>query len=128
MEIGTKTQYTRFADGKVLTGEGVIKGIGLDPENRIVVLVRDGKHRFTIHKAALTSDPAFVAKFSEMSNKVTELGTKGNAEQDATAKKYNGEIQALKDGILGAPLALDEVEPVLQNDAAQAGEATHNMD
>lgn len=128
MEIGTKTPYTRFADGKIIIGEGTIKGIGLDPDNRVVVLVRDGEHRFAIHKVALRNDPEFVKKFTVMSEKVMELGTEGNKKQDETGILYNGKINAVKDELLGAAFPKDMAEPILQNNAMTKDEATHNMD
>ena len=116
MNIGEKISYVRHAhsENEVLVGTGKIKALGLDPDNRVIVLVQDDTATgqdgnpavFHVHEKCVNPSAEMEENFRELVKAIQKVETEANAEIKSLTDKANLTIDKLKDNLLGEPVEL----------------------
>jgi len=124
LTIGSKVKYIRAKGAEIVEGEGYLKGLGLDPENRDVALIREiegeGKS-FNCPAKCVNPTDEFKAEYTKMVKSVMELAEEGNKRSKAIVEEYNGQIVELHNSLLGKPHVFESSEPMI-SDGGEAGE------
>lgn len=106
MNIGDTVTYIRHNKDGISEGIARLKGIGLNGEGRVVVLLKEGDNSFNTYVNCVNPSPEFCLKFRELVTNTNKLGEQGKAEQQAIVEKYNGLIKHLDDALLGKPVEI----------------------
>lgn len=127
--LGDSVNYIRQRGGAVLEGQGVVRGLVLDHTGRRVAAIHDssqprGHEVFNVDVLAVNPSPEFKAKFRELVAKIMALSEEGNKAAAAAVEKYNAQIDAAYNALLGEPLSVAELflagHADAANDAAKA--------
>ena len=108
MNLGDKVTYIRqhMKDDAptVSEGEGTIIGIGLDPDNRAIVLLKDGDERFNALMGCLNRDKEFHDAFRAAMTEIEAISKEGNEAVKVLAGTYNDRVCVIYDTLVGKPL------------------------
>lgn len=118
MQIGSEVKYIRYnhTDDAIQTGTGVVLAYGLDPEKRVIALIRDNVKRgqdgklatFNTPLKGVNPTPEFEKDFEEMLFKVKDIEETANSAIRKLTDDANAEIIKLHDEVLGEAVNLDE--------------------
>lgn len=105
--LGEKVKYLYAdKDGSILRGNGNVKSIFLDPNNRIMVGVLDGDKMFNVDLIGVNYDKGVEKLYQELIKEVKEISEEGNKLAKEIVDKYNGEVEKAYSAKLGAPIEL----------------------
>lgn len=105
-ELNSSIKYIRqdYETKKIVSGEGIVKGIFLDPNNRVLVSVKDEENKYNIDLAAVNPTKEFTKLYKEKLKEITEISKEGNDKAQATVDEYNKLVDKIYDDLLGKPL------------------------
>lgn len=120
--IGETVKYVRHNNktGLIERGEGVVKAYGLDPENRIVVLVRDNNNvepatgkfvQFNTPARAINPTPEFEMEFEKLVLDVKTIEKHAKQDQQHIVDEANTKITGFHNDVLGEPLDIADCPP-----------------
>lgn len=109
MRIGDTVNYIREHKDGVSEGTATLTGIGLNPDKRVIVLLREGDKAFNTFEACVNPSPEFCEKFRVMVAEVEILAKEGNALLKSIAAGYDEKLAAKRDALLGEPLKIDGI-------------------
>ena len=102
--IGTTVTYIRHNQDGVSQGEAVLKGVGLDPDGRVIVLLKEGENAFNTFASCLNPTEEFCAAFTAHVEEIEALAKEGNEKNKSIVDDYNARIKALRDEVVGEAL------------------------
>lgn len=100
-KLGDKVAYIRNKGAENERGEGFLAGIGLDPDNIPLALIKNNEVAVNAPLAALNPSDEFVQKFEEMVVQIKALENEGNAKVKEIVEFYNNKILDLRKALLG---------------------------
>lgn len=131
--LGTVVNYVRQNNaGEIEQGSGRILAVCLDASKRTMVHLDTETSitdlqgnvipnpKFNVDILCLNPTPEFVKKFTEATQAVQAISGKGNKLVQEVVEDYNGRVELLYDGILGAPIEFEQ-EPVAAPEAVENG-------
>lgn len=101
MNIGDTVTYIRHNKDGISEGTARLKGMGLDGEGRLIVLLKDGANSFNTYLNCANPSPEFCQQFRELIVMTEALSKEGREKQEAIVQEYNGKIATLDDELLG---------------------------
>ena len=114
--IGEVVTFIRYstADG-IQEGEGKLAGYGLNPDGRIVALVKtsapneegeDVPTSFNIHAKAVNPMPGFRDRFRGLMEEITAFEKEANEAIVKLTDEANAKIEGMNTAVLGEPMKL----------------------
>lgn len=102
--LGEKVTYIRHSNEGVSEGSGVCKGIGLDPDKRVIVLITDGDKSFNTYISCVNPDDAFRKRYKKHCAEIEALSKTGNTQAKEVVERFNTMIEHNRTDVLGPPL------------------------
>ena len=104
--LNSTVKYIRqdYTTKEMVNGEGTVTALFLDPQNRILVAVKDGENKYNVDLAAINPNAEFGDKYKNMLDEVKKVSKEGNGKSQAIVDDYNAMVEALYSEVLGSPL------------------------
>lgn len=99
--LNKEVTYIRQNKDGVQEGTAILKGIGLNTDNRPYVLLKAGDEAFNTFLACINQPPEFHERFKELCTKTQAISAEGTEKQKALVAEYNAKIAGLDDELLG---------------------------
>lgn len=128
MKIGQTVNYIRQIEANTVEGTGILRGLGLDANNREIALVRDKEKVFNVPTSSLNPTPAYIERFKKYAVTVTELSAECNKKQLELVKAYNDRLDTLHDSMLGAPIVGSKPESLITSNTEGEQQAAESLD
>lgn len=107
--IGSYVKYLRADEtGKIFTGSGNVRGIFLDPNDRVMVQVKDKDQAYNVDLYGINPTKASRASYKNLIDQVQEITKEGNVLVQKTVESYNTQVMTAYTELLGAPIHADE--------------------
>lgn len=115
--IGSVVSYIRQgSNGQPVEGSGVVQGIILDPNKRLMVHLgtdetdpeTGNKLRQNVHVSCLFPSDDFKASFKATLEAAQKLGEEGNGEVKKVVAEYNQRVSEAQAPVLGDAVVFDE--------------------
>lgn len=108
-ELGTKVDYIRQDTEKqeLVKSEGIIKGIFLSPENRVLVNIKDGDSSYNVDYNAVNYTEEFENVYNDVLIKVKKVSKEGNDKVQELVSEYNDLVDEMYNTILGEPVEVE---------------------
>lgn len=117
--LGDTVTYIRHCSEGVKEGTGIMKGIGLDPDNRVICNIQSSTETdkegntviFNTFERAVNPSDDFRKSFTTLVKKIGNITEKGNGDIKRLVDKSNKEIDKLHNELLGPPIKFEDVVP-----------------
>ena len=114
--IGTKVSFIRVnALQAPEQGHGVILGITLDPNKRLMAHIDTGQEKVNVHFESLNPTGIYIEKFASGIKQIKEISDEGNKLVKEIVEKYNKKVDDIYADLFGEPVVF-EAETSQNND------------